>query len=271
MYVKTKKMPTMQGVVAGQPATLNFPIGLTYHMITLRVRADLGAGVVDVPAASMDAVIGDISLMVNGTETLLVSAAALVKLNRYYGQPEVDGVLNIFLARPWMREQGGEDQGAYGTLGLDTFTIQAEIDAAALAPDIKVHALLGVPQHFGPHYRLQRYTLPIAVTGQRQFSEIRRGGYAMYAMHIETAAISKIDIVADDVVLMDGSDRQILDFKSQIAGNVPQSGMTHIDFLTRRRVTDSVWMNLQDFRANLEFGATGNFDVYVEHLDGVQR
>lgn len=262
-----KKMPAPGSFAAGQTASVNLPLGLTYERFYIRCTADLGAGAVEVPAASWGSVIGEIRLMVNGDARITIDAADLVKLNAFYGEAGEDGVLPLFLSRPWMRTTGGEDQTSYGTLGLASFSLEMDVQAGANISALTVSAVQSVGTPFGPHLRIQKYTRNQGVTGPAEIADIVRGPYAMLAMHVSTDAISTVEVHTDQRKIIE-SDAEIRAAHYGICGRVPQAGFTHIDFLTENRLAEALPMAVQDFRLKLDFSATGNFAIYAESLVG---
>lgn len=265
MTFAVKRMPTPQGIGAGQTASINLPLGLTYTRLMIRAKADLGAGLVDLAAADWDTVFDEIRLMVNGDAQITIDAGDLVKLNQFYDETPKAGVLPLFLSRPWMRTIGGEDQTGYGTVGMDTFSFEIDVKAGQTVGLLEVYAVQSAATAYGPHLRVQRYTRNQGVTGPAEISDIVRGPYAMLALHVNTAAIGGVEVHTDGRKVIE-TDKQIRDAHADVAGRIPQAGFTHIDFLSENRLQEALPMALQDFRLKLDFSATGNFSIYAESL-----
>jgi hypothetical protein len=213
----------------------------------------------------MGTIFDEIRLMVNGDAQITIDAADLVQLNHYYGIQMLAGVLPLFLSRPWMRTIGGEDQTSYGTLGMDTFSIEIDIKAGANVSRLNVFAVQSAATAYGPHLRIQRYTRNQGVTGPAEISDIVRGPYAMLAMHVNTANIGEIEVVTDGRKIIE-TDKAIRDAHGAVSGRVAQAGFTHIDLVPENRLQEALPMALQDFRLKLDFTATGNFSIYTESL-----
>ncbi len=264
MTKPVKRMPTPLGVAPGATASVNLPIGLTYDRLIIRANS-----AVDTPmaVANWAANLGEIRLLVNGDSRLTVDAADMLKLNAFYGQVDVAGALNIFLARPWMRTIGGEDTTAYGTVGLDTFALEFDIKDAATIRDVEVYAIQSSAKAFGAHRRIQKFTRNQGVTGEAQIADIPRGAYAMFSLHVGTDQIGDAEVVADQKKVIE-TDKVIRSAMAATAGRTEQAGMTHIDLVSENRVGEAMPMNVSDFRLVLDFEATGNFPIYAESLQG---
>lgn len=262
-----KRMPTPMGIGAGQTASVNLPLGLTYDRLYIRVNATVGGAAVDLTPAQWADHLGDIRLMVNGDARITIDAGDLVKLNQFYGQTPQAGVLPLFLSRPWMRTIGGEDQLGYGTVGISTFSLEMDIKPDVVINSMEVYAVQSAATNFGPHLRIQRYLRNQGVTGPAEIADIVRGQYAMLALHVNTAAIGQVEILTDQRKVIE-SDKAIRAAHYDVVDRDPQAGFTHIDFLTENRLSHALPMVLQDFRVKLDFEATGNFAIYAESLHG---
>lgn len=265
MTFAVKRMPTPQGIGAGQTASISLPLGLTYTRLMIRAKAQVGSSQVDLLPLSWSTVFGEIRLMVNGDAQITIDAGDLVKLNQFYGKTPIAGTLPLFLSRPWMRTIGGEDQTGYGTVGMDTFSIEIDIKAGANLSLLEVYAVQSAATVYGPHLRIQRYTRNQGVTGPAEIADIVRGPYAMLALHVNTDKIGVVEVHTDGRKIIE-TDKQIREAHGDIAGRTAQPAMTHIDFLSENRLQEALPMALQDFRLKLEFTATGNFSIYAESL-----
>ena len=261
-----KKMPTPLGIGAGQTASVNLPLGLTYER--LYIRANVDGTPRDVPAADWGNYIDEIRLLVDGDAKIQIDAADLVSLWQYYGETLVDGALPIFLSRPWMRTMGGEDQTGYGTAGgMSSFSLEMDLKTGITINSLNVYAVQSKGKPFGAHYRLQRYIHNQGVTGEAEIADIVRGAYAMFGLHINTADITDAEVLADQRKIHD-SDKVIRDAHGEVAGRVPQSGFTHLDFVSENRLNEAMPMAVSDFRLKLNFTSTGNNSIYAESIQG---
>lgn len=268
---RIERMPTPGSIAAGQTATVNLPLGPTYHRLNIRMAATNDVDpVADVPVADWGLYIGEIRLMVNGDTRIEIDAADLVKMNQYYGQSLDAGVLPLFLSQPWMRTWQGEDNTAYGTAaGMASFTLEMDLKAGATIGKLEVYAVQSEPKPFGGHLRIQRFSQQMGLQGVKEVSDLPLGAYNMLAMHLSTASIDKVEILANNVKVIE-MDKVIRNAHQKVIDRVPQTGMTHIDFLTERRLGEALYMGLTDFRAKLEFTADNvNYKLYAVSMQGV--
>lgn len=258
-------LPSASGVGAGQTATLRVPLGPTYHQLMVKATNDGSA----VAAGSWSSVISEIRVNINGANKMRAPAGVFATLAQFYGITLADGVLPIFFARPWMRTGLEEDYLAYGTADVQSFGIELDFDAAAVAPTLEVQALVGPAAPLGQHVTLRRYNVGVAQTGEREVSELRRGNYGTMAFHYAApgTALADFEVEANGAKLLD-TDRATWHNYLRQTGRVPNSGWTHIDFCATNRLTDAVSMNVQDFRLRFDMLATGNLPLYQEAVEG---
>ncbi len=266
------KMPTPEGIGAGQTATCRLPLGYTYNRLLIRMADGVG----DIAEAAWGSNIGEIRVMVDGDAKIQIDAADLVSLNKYYGHTHDAGVLPIFLSRHWMRTILGEDQTGYDTAGgMSSFTLEMDLQPAITIGQLNVFAeqsdprdpITGQMKAWGAHYRLQKYTHNQGVVGEAQISDIVRGPYSVMAIHAKTASISTVEVLADGKKFYD-TDTVIRDQYNRMGGRVPQTGFTHVDFIPDNRLSDAFPMAVQDFRLKANFTATGSVPMYVESIQG---
>lgn len=263
------KMPSPQGAAAGQTATINIPVGWTYHQLMIYMEEGDTAANTPVAVADWGSNINEIRVLINGDAKIRVTAADLVKLHQFYALPLVAGVLPITFSKPHRRTIAGEDATAWGTLGLQSVTLEIEIAAGIDLDALTVYGVVSDGTQPDAIYTLRRYNKNIGATGEIDISEIRRGPYAIHAIHIASAAIDNIEVEADQVKVLEQTPA-IANAYYQQTGRAIQSGWTHIDFGVTDRLSDGVNMRLQDFRVKANFTAQGiNPAVYTENVENM--
>lgn len=263
---RIERMPTPQGIGTNQTATLNLPLGPTYHRLNIRLKTGAGA---DVAAADWGNYIGEIRLMVNGDTRIEIDAADLVKLNQFHGQTLTNGVLPLFLSQPWARTMAGEDNTAYGTAtGMASFTMEIDLKDTAFT-GLEVYAVQSEPRPFGGHLRIQRFSKQMGLQGTKEISDLPRGTYNMLGLHCTSGAIEKVEVLTNNLKVHE-SDKALRAAHYKVAGRAPQAGMTHIDFMAENRLAEVLPMALNDFRVKLDFTADNvNFKIYALSIQGV--
>lgn len=270
MTRRIEKLPTPQGIGVGQTATLNLPLGPTYHRFDLRLKAAASGGTAaDVTAANWGNYIDDIRLIVDGDVRIEITAEQLVKRAQFFGYSLQTGVLPLFLSMPWARTMGGEDQTAYGTNGgMSSFTLEVDFKDNVVIGSFRVYAEQSEPMPFGPHLRIQRFAKSFSVIGLEEISDLPRGAYALLGIDVTNTSVGDIEILANNN-RVHVSDKAIRESNHKIAKRVKQTGMTHLDFMPQDRVNEAMPMALQDFRVKLDFTtAPGAYDIYMTSIHG---
>jgi len=261
----TNKMPTPEGIGAGQTATCRLPLGYTYNRLQIRMNA--GAVPADVVEADWINNIGEIRLMKDGDAKITIDADDLVAMNKFYGQPSQDGILPIFLARPWARTMGGEDATGYGTNGgIQSLNLEMDLKPGITINELSVHAIQSEPTPWFGHLRIQKITRGIASAGVEEIADLPRGNFVALATHIKSNLITAVEVSRNGKVFQN-TDAAVRNFNLKVSGRVPQAAFTHIDFLGENRVDEAVPMDALDFRIKATFsGAPGSTPIYVETL-----
>ena len=271
-----EKMPTPEGIGAGQTATCRLPIGYTYDALMIRMADGVG----DIAESAWGSNIDEIRVMVNGDAKIQIDAADLVSLNKWKGHTHADGVLPIFFGQPFMRTILGEDETAYKTAGgVTAFTLEIDLAAGITIGELNVyawqssptypagHPMAGQPKVWGSHYRLQKYAKTISATGEHEIADLLKGTYSMAAVHLKSSAISTAEVFANQSRFYN-SDAQVRAHMAEVAGRSQQAGFTHLDFIPTNRISDAMPMAVQDFRIKANFTGTGAVPLYVESVQG---
>ena len=264
-----RKLPTPQGIGAGQTATCQVPIGLTYH--NFGIRMNVGGTPADVAKANWGSNIEEIRLNINGDSKIRINAEDLVALHDYYGTPVKDGVLPVNLSQHRMRTPQGEDFTAYGTQGLQSMTLEMDIASGVTINELSVYGVVSAGTPLGAHYTLRQYTVPQGVTGEREISELKRGRFGMLAFHLKspnaTPDIDTVEVEANNAKIHE-YDRPIADAFYSMSERTLQTKWTHGDLAFTDRISHAQNMDLADFRVRADFNGTGNFLLFTENVEG---
>ncbi len=105
MPLLTRKMPSWEGVAAGQTATVRLPIGNTYHKLLVPYSG--------VTLAQMD----EIRVIANGkTIQRLIGGDVLDSMNQFDGRNAAGGILTIDFERFGLRTRAGSEFTVIGTV-----------------------------------------------------------------------------------------------------------------------------------------------------------
>jgi len=251
------KLPALNAVGAGQTATLDIPLGPTYHAIylvyresgTLAAEVDLKAG------------IDDYRVKINGKAQRTLSATQSLELNQIYKMPFNAGCLPIFLAEPWRRTGAGEDSLAWGTQDVSTFQVEVDIATGATAPTLEAYAEISrVRRPLGIISKNRRFTIGVTGTGDRQIQNLPKIGTSYAAIHaFETTAA---DIAS---MLVEIDQTKVWETPSFLANAIydanlieTQSGIFSVIFDFDRRVSSTLSMVKSDGTVVSDFMVTAN-------------
>lgn len=257
-----KKMPSFNTVTAGETATCNLPVGLTYDAILLNV-ATAGTALTE---AQMRSFIDEVRIVVDGDVKITASGAELLDINKNNKVKITDGVFPIIFSDPNARTPNGESDMAWGTADVSTFSVEVDLNSSWTSPTLKAKAEQSAPTPLGLHKTLRRFGRVAGGTGVIEEANLPRGGYGLVALHYTTANIGNVEVEINNKIVheSDAEDRAFLQEKN---GYAPQAGVTHIRMLNTRRVSDSVPLNVQDFRVRTDHTDTGSYNILMERLE----
>jgi Viral coat protein P2 N-terminal domain len=253
----TKKLPSLANVGAGQTATLNCPVGLTYERIELEYSG--------VTLAEMK----NVEVVVNGKPVMTFKDMARVEaLNDYYGRAKTAGFITLHFARPEMNQLNDQRIMALGTQDVATLAVNIDIAASATAPVIKAHAVLSEPQKLGAFIKVREFQFDASVAGDLEISTLPKGPRIM-AAHFFKADVDSVEVEIDSQRVFDGS-KALIQSLQKTYGRVPQTALaTHFDTVLEGDPSQSLsTRNAQDMRFRLELATAGGVSILVEYLDG---
>jgi len=266
-----KKMPSFNAVAPGQTAICNVPVGMSYHQFRIRYKA--GATPTDATEAVFGTDFSEIRLLVDGDVKWRLTGNELIALNKYYGIYDsgfVDGVLQMLFSRPWHRTAQAEDLTRLGTADVQTLTLEIDLAAGAVNPQLTLYAVQGEPAPLGDHVCIRKFAFNAAAVGIREISELPRGPYALLAAHMVTGNIADVEVEADQRIVFQ-ADRQLAESYYEETQRLWQTGYFHIDFSATDRLSDALPLSLRDFRIKANVTAAGSFPILLERLENRQR
>ena len=265
MFRRTVPIANIQGVAAGQVATIDLPTDRRYHAIFLRYTESGTA----VTSANMDAAITSIVIKVNSRTQREYTAAELRVLNAVNGADFAfqNGVLPIFFSEPWRRTPGGEDALAWPMFaqnGIQSFQIEVTIAAGRTAPALSGKAVVDqVMAPLGPIVTTRRRNVPVSATGVTTLLDMPRnlGDYnSLHCFEATANDIAGVRVTVDQLIAFDRRDAENTAFLT-VNGYVPQAALFHVIFDENRRVGDGLPLLRADKTLASEF--TLEFDMAV--------
>lgn len=267
MARKTIKLPSLSRVVAGSIATLELPVGPTYHGIIFSASGTL----LDVTD------IGRINVLIDGKVVQTYKdLQRLFDLNGYYSRgadAATQFMLHFFRAE--MMDAVYRRAPGIGTADVQTFHIEIELVAAAPADiAITAHAIIDpMPQPLGVFVKVREFPASSSVAGVLEADKLPRGPWYA-AVHLFKADISAVEIEANQTKIIDAT-KTVLERVQKEASPIKRvpvtAKATHIDMLTEGDLAQSIRTEaLSDFRIKMTLATSGSVDIVTETLDTLQ-
>jgi len=264
MARKLIKLPSMSRVVAGATATLELPLGPTYHRIIFSAS---GTGL-----AAAD--IGRISLYIDGRlASTWKNYQRLADINGYY-QRGTDAVTQFCLHffRAELVDLVYRRAPGIGTADVQTAHIEIELDGDG-PNDIAMTAHAEIdprPAPLGAFVKTREYPFSSSVSGEVEIDKLPRGPWYA-AIHLFKSNISAVEVAADQTKVVEAT-KAVLERQQKEASPVPRvpvtGSATHIDWLTEGDLAQAInTSRVQDFRVKATLDTSGSVDIVTETLD----
>jgi len=266
MFRYIKKLPAFATVGAGQMATLLMPKGWTYRSLVLKYKRN-GVAATE---AEMKSDLTAIRIKVNGEAKRTFSAKEVLDIETsFLGETVEAGILHIPLQAKWLKTIQAQDNLSWGTLNLDTLSIEVDIDAGAVTPSLEAHTEVDpVGNALGAIIESRSYHYNAAGAGTLEISDLPKSFGQLVGLHMDTAVVSAFaltingqEIVSTDVDVLNSL------YKRKPMQRVPQAGWVHFDPLVLNRLGDVINMNAEDWRLKLTTTGAGTIGLYVQTLN----
>lgn len=259
----TRKMPSFEGVAAGQTATCRLPIGLTYHQILVNYSG--------VTLAQMD----EIRLIANGkTIQRWIGGDVLDAVNQFDGRNAANGVLVLDLERYGLRTRAGVELTAIGTgdkkdpAPISTLYLEIDINAAATGPVLSAKAIQSGPRPSGPLKQVRVFGYDPAGSGSFEISDLPKLG-PIGRVILKSGSVNSLKIERDGYTVFERATAEN-EAVQKDGIRVPQAGYWVYDPSETGNGQDALEVaGVQDLRFTLDMAAAGHVDVIVEYLAGL--
>lgn len=275
----TRQLPSLQGVAASQTATLNLPIGLTYHSILLTYSG--------VTLAQMT----EVRIKGNGRLIQTYSAADLDSINKYTGlQGSAGGLITLPFDRENLITREGQELTAIGTgAPFDpnqfladgrTFnpnynptpltTFQLEIDlAAGSTPVLSAKAIQSAAKPLGAMIKRRRFNYNPTGAGTFEISDLPKGDL-IDKIYIKQSvdAVTKVTLERDNFIVFERTKAEN-NFIQTDGVRVPQSNWFVIDPTENGYGSESIVTLVNDFRLKIDTSGPVALTIYVDYLGGL--
>lgn len=273
MALKTfRTMPALNGVGASQTATLNLPIGLTYHGVLFTLGGTtMGLSEID-----------EMRVNANGRNIQTITGGADWDImNRFDGMAGADTQLYLNFERYGLdtiaaRELSvigtgfpqNNDRGSaqYNPTPLSTLQIEIDIASGASAPTISAKALQSSPRPLGMIKHLRKFIYSPSASGDFEVSDLPKG-LLIDKMYIKTANgnIDDLRIDRDNFRVFDRTQNENNLF--QIDGvRVPITEWYFFDPSEGGDGTAAMSTLVNDLRFIFNMSASDTLTIYVSYL-----
>jgi hypothetical protein len=264
MPLLTRKMPSFEGVAAGQTATVRLPVGLRYHKLLVAYSG--------VTLAQMT----EIRLIANGkTVQRVIGGDVLDSMNKFDGRNAAAGILTLDFERFGLRTRSGSEFSVIDTTAqakqqITTLSLEIDIDGAAVAPVLSAAKAIqsGAAENSNPimkHVRVFGYDP--AGSGDFEISDLPKMGAINRVFFKSAAGINSIKLSRNGYDVFERTKAENEAIQSD-GVRVPQANYSVIDFSEEGNGQD--WLEVagvQDLRFTLDMAAAGHIDVMVEYLN----
>jgi hypothetical protein len=255
----TRKCPSFSNVQAGSTATLQLPLGLTYHQLYLYFA---GVTLSQLKNIRIEVDGKPIKKWANGDR--------LNAENIHYGRGAATAdTLPIFFTRTELQEINQRRVFALGTADVQTMSLLVDIDPAAAAPVLKANSVRSASAPMGFITRIHEFKHSSAVSGEVEIDNIPlRGNAAIAAIHIYSADITECSLQIDDSTIWEMTSTGAAKIQED-HGRTPQAASKlTLDFLLEGDFAQAIQLaGVQDFRLKPVLSQAGSMDIVVEYLE----
>ncbi|WP_120512000.1 major capsid protein P2 [Photobacterium salinisoli] len=255
----TKKLPSFSNVSAGATATLNMPLGLSYHQVLIDFSG--------VTLAQMK----NIRFEINGKVVQKwANGERLNKLNQHYGRGAATATtLPIWLTRPEMDSLAEQRVFAFGTSDVQTLSLLIDIDDAAAAPKLTAHAIKGNQAPLGIITKIKTFPVSFATSGEQEIDNLPLPPTArIAAIHLFSADVSRCELEMNGQNVFEADKTLISKIQTDYGRTPLSTEKLTLDFMLEGDMSQAlVLAGVQDFRLRPVLDNPGSIDVVVEYLD----
>ncbi|WIE05921.1 major capsid protein P2 [Vibrio fluvialis] len=255
----TRKCPSFSNVQAGSTATLELPLGLSYHIIHLYFG---GATLAQLKNIRIEADGKPIKKWEDGNR--------LNAENKHYGRGAATAdCLPIFFTRQELKEIVQQRLFALGTQNVQTLSLLVDIDAAAVNPTLKATSIRGPQAEMGYITRIMEFKHSSAVSGEVEIDNIPlRAGSAIAAIHIYSADVTDAALEIDGGIVWEMSKTGAAKLQTDHGRDPQSTSKLSLDFLLEGDFLQAVDLQgVQDFRLKPTLSKAGSMTVVVEYLE----
>lgn len=267
---RTVVLTSINGVAAGQTATLDLPTGGRRYFALYALYKTNAA------QATIEADITEIRIIINGKVQRRLSSADLNFLNTTNGLAFVAGMIPILFAEPRRRTMQGEEGLAWGTVGVGTFRVEFDIAGGAVAPTLSAFAEVDdVPAPLGPIVKVYKETFNATGAQTLNITTLpKRDSYAR--IHARSALVTRMKAVVDGLDIFDVDRATAAALLTRRQGLAMVANNFSLIFDSSDQVTDALPMfkdigggrlaQVSEFRVDVTASGAGAIPLLIERV-----
>ena len=270
MPFTTRKMPSFEGVAAGQTATLRLPTGRTYHQLLVSY------------AGATLAQLNAVRLIANGEVIQKITELAKLDiLNQFEGRAAAGGVIILDMERYGLLTRAGREVTGLGTgitdrnidqFPISTLSLEIDIDAAAVGTTLSCKAVQSAARPVQLVKKVREYTYVAGAAGVYEISDIpKRGIINKISFGGHTANVYKSLVVErDNFIVFERTAAE--NIAAQTDGvRVPQTDYVVYDPTEDGYAAEGlVTQDVSDLRFKLDLTNAGTITVTVETIEPLE-
>jgi hypothetical protein len=270
----TRKMPSFQGVGAGQVATLELPIGLTYHALLFELGGTFTTSLIDKISFDFNGrpvweltgdELDDVNTYVNGAPYNGTDRQIYLSFDRI-GQrlKEMSEMTAIGTGMPY---DGDPKSATYNPTPLVSIVCKIEINAAAVNPTIEAYAIQSGPRSLGAFIKRRKYYRTISGAGRLEVSDLPKGDpIDKIWIYAPGGNLDKVTLDRDNYRAFERTVTQNDFVQTYHARRTPVTNLYVIDPAETGNGMDMINSAVYDFRLGLETSGAENFTIIVDYL-----
>lgn len=258
------RLPSANGVGAGQTATFDLPTNRRYYGVDLVYKTNANQ-------ATIEADVTKIRVNINGKTQREFTAAELFKMNATNGIAFAAGIIPIMFAEPKRRTVQGEEGLAWGMKDVRTFQIEVDIAGAATAPTLGGSAEIdNVQVPLGLIVKHKRFTFSPTGAGTFQINSLPKND-AFLRTHYFSNIVTNAKVTVDQ---LEAFNMSLAEATAKYArhGVAMQANTFTVAHDYTQQVTDALPMvkldgtRVSELMHELTVSGSGSLPVVVEYL-----
>lgn len=223
-------------VAAGSTATIRPEPNGTYFGLLLYVTTTAGAAATQANIASW---ITNVRVLLEDVVQWELTGAQLQAVNKVRdGRTMPAGELPIYFTEPFRKSEGALDMKAWGMVGIQNFTVEVTIDAAAT--DVGLTCLrywTPTPTRMGEIRKFKRNVVQVSGTGDLSYTLFPRNDRYL-ALHCASTDISNFKVKINEIEQINCTPTRLHNIMGQW-GLSSQTGYSHLMFDHRNRILET--------------------------------